>query len=720
MGDIFDDIAAGAFGGGDSEGALSTGSSDIFDQAAASAFSEPTVPSFSSDPIGALTSKAWWTTPQGEPTLVSDFVHGVEDTPGALYDIAKATPSGFSNLFQSVVHPIDSIQNGTTEKVLRGLGKGALTTAGTIVRGPVGGAVGGKFFDKLLQVTGIDPETDIHQDLRDISHDTGLGVGGNLIAKGAGVVGEQVAKIPEKIGASFDDAATAFREKLLGVQYGDKKGALGANPVYLDEAGNVVPRSQAIDASSSLQERLGTLEDSGFFKRTSNNPSEALGQLASENALTQQAIGELIKKADSVLGDEVITPEWTRAQKYLNGLRESERNALAPEFAKIKADFAADSNFGLQRIINLKNQLADDAKFASNVAPKKAELFQQAYHDLRALGEKVFDDAIPDEAGAFRNANQLAAAQATFLKTLPKSVAKSRPGVVETFFTPTGSGAIAGGSGLTAALLGNATIPVALGVGWLGRAIYKGVTNKYPVTVSNVLSGTGDIGSTLSTATKAAGSVADALAPEVGLASQLSNLLGEKGAKETKVPIGQKEGTPNKSSAPRSDNAASLQPTSSSSANQYSFMNTLFKGDKMDKIPTQLFEEIKKDPIDHAVMLMESGGDPKAKNPTSSASGLFQLLKSTAKNLGVKDAFDAEENYIGYKKLRDETKDLTGDDPALVYAAHYLGAPVFRKMVRGAELSADEQKQVDYLRETLLPRFLKIYQGVTKTGQVEA
>lgn len=166
----------------------------------------------------------------------------------------------------------------------------------------------------------------------------------------------------------------------------------------------------------------------------------------------------------------------------------------------------------------------------------------------------------------------------------------------------------------------------------------------------------------------------------------------------------------------------SFNPTSSASANQgqdYSFMNTLFKGDKVDKQAVEVIQEIKKDPIDHAIMLMESAGDPNAKNPDSSASGLFQLIKKTATNLGVKDVFNPAENYAGYKKLRAETEKALGtNDVKMIYASHYLGLPTLQKWIDGKALSAEQEKQVRYLKNVLFPRLEKIYNGLINDSGV--
>lgn len=119
---------------------------------------------------------------------------------------------------------------------------------------------------------------------------------------------------------------------------------------------------------------------------------------------------------------------------------------------------------------------------------------------------------------------------------------------------------------------------------------------------------------------------------------------------------------------------------------------------------------IDQDPFDAAVYEMESSRDPGAKNPESSASGGFQLLKGTAKNLGVKDVFDLKDNYGGFLKLKQENIDrFKTNDPGLLYAAHYLGAPVLEKYIKGKPLSSDEQAQVTALEKIFLPRFMKIY-----------
>jgi hypothetical protein len=126
--------------------------------------------------------------------------------------------------------------------------------------------------------------------------------------------------------------------------------------------------------------------------------------------------------------------------------------------------------------------------------------------------------------------------------------------------------------------------------------------------------------------------------------------------------------------------------------------------------------EIDKDPYYSALYEIESGRNPLAANKTSSAKGGFQLINSTAKSLGVEDPFDLAQSFEGVKKLTEEHKKKFGDDPRMLYAAHYLGETTLRKAMEGKELTPEQQKQVEFLVSELIPRIERIY----KLKQVKA
>lgn len=96
------------------------------------------------------------------------------------------------------------------------------------------------------------------------------------------------------------------------------------------------------------------------------------------------------------------------------------------------------------------------------------------------------------------------------------------------------------------------------------------------------------------------------------------------------------------------------------------------------------FEEIEQEyglPIGYLerTAMIESSGNPSAKNPSSSAGGLFQQIDSNAKQYGVRNRFDPLQSTIGAAKFaRDNFRTLKralGRDPnaAELYLAHQQG-----------------------------------------------
>ena len=159
-----------------------------------------------------------------------------------------------------------------------------------------------------------------------------------------------------------------------------------------------------------------------------------------------------------------------------------------------------------------------------------------------------------------------------------------------------------------------------------------------------------------------------------------------------------------------------LSPGDDSGAGLLPKTTTQKKKEAMKKQDVRAIEaEIDKDPIDRAIYETESGRNPRAKNTRSSASGGFQLIKETARSLGVTHVYDLGQNYAGYKKLRAQHERMFGSaDPQVVYGAHFLGAELMRKYLAGKSLSEKEGKLVKEFEGKALPRFLRIYNRITE------
>lgn len=129
--------------------------------------------------------------------------------------------------------------------------------------------------------------------------------------------------------------------------------------------------------------------------------------------------------------------------------------------------------------------------------------------------------------------------------------------------------------------------------------------------------------------------------------------------------------------------------------------------DSVKEISTK--REIESDPIDAAIFEVESSSGKNLKNPKSSAKGGFQLIDATSKSLGVDDPMDLAQNYAGYKKLKAEHIERFGNDPEVLYAAHFLGATTLDKFLKGKPLTKEQSDHVQEFKKVALPRFRRAY-----------
>lgn len=103
-----------------------------------------------------------------------------------------------------------------------------------------------------------------------------------------------------------------------------------------------------------------------------------------------------------------------------------------------------------------------------------------------------------------------------------------------------------------------------------------------------------------------------------------------------------------------------------------------------------------------AVLVVESGGDPAAVSPRG-ARGLMQLMPATARQYGVRDVFDPEQNIrAGSRYLRD-LADRYRNDLELTLAAYNAGPA-----------AVDQHGAIPPIKETLdyVPRVLQIYRAL--------
>lgn len=110
---------------------------------------------------------------------------------------------------------------------------------------------------------------------------------------------------------------------------------------------------------------------------------------------------------------------------------------------------------------------------------------------------------------------------------------------------------------------------------------------------------------------------------------------------------------------------------------QPSQVNTLGKPSNFGDIHGMIDEISLTEGVDpelvRALVKLESGFNPSAKNPGSSASGLMQLVKGTAAEMGVQDVFDHRQNLTGGIRYLKKHLDSTGGDVEKALAMYNQG-----------------------------------------------
>ena len=122
--------------------------------------------------------------------------------------------------------------------------------------------------------------------------------------------------------------------------------------------------------------------------------------------------------------------------------------------------------------------------------------------------------------------------------------------------------------------------------------------------------------------------------------------------------------------------------------------------DHLDDLITEAADTNNIDPnLVKAVILQESGGDPKAVSPKG-AKGLMQLMDATASMLGVSDPFDTKENIAGgVKYLSSLIKKFDGDLRKALAA--YNAGPATVEKYNGVPPFEETKKYVSSILDTL-------------------
>jgi membrane-bound lytic murein transglycosylase B len=153
----------------------------------------------------------------------------------------------------------------------------------------------------------------------------------------------------------------------------------------------------------------------------------------------------------------------------------------------------------------------------------------------------------------------------------------------------------------------------------------------------------------------------------------LSKLLGNSTVSTTETTETTETDTDTDSEATEETTSATSTTSTSSSASTSSSSGALSCSAELEKYFEEAAEKYDVDVnLLKAVAKTESGFDASAKS-SAGAMGIMQLMPSTAKALGISDAYDARENILGGAKLISDNLKTYNGDVSLSLAAYNAG-----------------------------------------------
>jgi len=255
------------------------------------------------------------------PTGVSNLAHLPGDLGNAGNDAIKLA---LNNIFDTDYFQYNNTDYGRAERTLKGIATFGTDTAGALVAGPVGAAVGDQSLEMLLQELGVNPQTNPDQDLKTAIEKTGtfatLNAGGKIISDGVGKLGPQTQLGANKVAS----------DTLAKVSNSTPEQVVAA----IEKLKNDPLAAQKTTAEVLRSPELATLEQSmGTVKPTEMAASQAARAEASNNLLSQVA-----SKTDALPENTgAVIQEAFAKQKAFEKGKVKEAYEAVPEGTKLDA-----------------------------------------------------------------------------------------------------------------------------------------------------------------------------------------------------------------------------------------------------------------------------------------------------------------------------------------------------------------------------------------------
>lgn len=513
------------------------------------------------------------------------------------------------------------------------------------------------------------------------------GVVGNALAGAGAGIGSEIAPdsaiaplvgalAPSAIGGAIGGISRVFSNPAKEAARKLELSAFGANKSRIAKAYERAP--EVLDEMGKPQNPISTAISA--FKSEGGGAKSLEGQallddLASQSEKFGSELNTELTKA-SALQKDAIVPAFNNTFEYIKklpGASKDEAKAIADDLISKTVNNTDGTLISLQKEKIALNPLIKDSAYGSNANPLKTNILKHIRSDLRQSIEDGYAAATGNKAEKIANLNKELGHRET-LRPLLEDIRNT--GEARDFWRWfIDNWKTTGGFGAATLLAGATTGPGAAVIPLMGAAA---------TTPAGRLALAKGLTSTVNAGTKAGKNALKNLPAAIAIGTGVA----QDRSLDSKKPEGQAKG--------KSSLDSILTPEASATSQVFS---------------RPVEQEIDADPFASAVYETESGRNPKAKNPNSTAKGGFQFIDKTAKAMGLEDPMDLKQSFKAFKQLTSQHQKQFGDNPVLLYSAHYLGSPLLKKVLNQGKLTDKEQQIVKELGEKALPRFVKIYQS---------
>ena len=518
------------------------------------------------------------------------------------------------------------------------------------------------------------------------------------------------------LSAGAGSGASAIQDDLMGATKGAIKASLRQGKDYVDAQGNTVPLADAQSLLTKLDNQKQTLIDNGYFDSLSNTPKIALTQ--TDQALATQGANKAQLINDAEQANATVPPiDYSSAQKQIDTLRLGGATKQADDLQSILDANKANWNNGYQTITEADAfKQAADANGNLFKGPLNSQdtatksIFKSLYGAYKNATNTAFDDALPDQAGDLQDANTAYGALKQAQLGASDNVASGTPSILKSIFQTISPQSVKGVFN-DLSLAGSAVNPLLAIPAAVNFAAKVGAEN-YPATTQRLLTGLSQSANPLAVGIVSALSDPDnqdsSPTAQPGIAIPPNSLLNFNSFANTPTP-----GVMQLNNSPQTPPAlaAAFQALAATPADNSD-------SDTPMPQPQDTIAAIKADPYYNTLAQTESSWNPNAANPKSTAKGLFQFTDGTAnlKTINLKNPYDIPSSFKAVQTLTNDNinelsnvKGFDSTDPEQLYAAHVLGAPLYRNVLEGSDLSSDDQALVNGFYNDALPHFQANY-----------